>query len=78
MQTHVQVSSGDVDIAFVKKTYIVGVCIDEKLDFIEHVRRICSKASGQISSLQVNYPNRKGINISLKAFYFNCVILQIR
>ena len=64
--TAIQVSSDDVDIAFVEKIDVLGVCIDGKLNFNEHVCRICSKASAQISALQrltglVDYPSRKAI-----------------
>ena len=62
----VQISLGDVDITFVQKIDILCVYIDVKLNYNEHVRRICSKASAQISALQrlmglVDYPNRKAI-----------------
>ena len=74
--TDVQVSLGDVDIAFVQKIDVLGVCIDGKLNFNEYVRRICSKASAQISALQrltglVDYPSRKAIYTSFKASNFN-------
>ena len=74
--TDVQVSLGDVDIAFVQKIDVLGVCIDGKLNFNEHVRRICSKASAQISALQrltglVDYPSRKAIYTSFIASNFN-------
>ena len=60
----VQVSLGDVEDASVQKMDVLGVCIDDKLNFNEHVHRICSKASAQISALQrltglVDYPSRK-------------------
>ena len=66
--TAIQVSLDDVDIAFVQKIDVLGVCIDGKLNFNEHVCRICSKASAQISALQrltglVDYPSRKAIYI---------------
>ena len=41
-----------VNFASVQKIDVLGVCIDGKLNFNEHVRRICSKASAQISALQ--------------------------
>ena len=74
--TDVQVSLGDVDIAFVQKIDVLGVCIDGKLNFNEQVRRICSKASAQISALQrltglVDYPSRKAIYTSFIASNFN-------
>ena len=52
------------------------MCIDGKLNFNEHVRRICSKASAQISALQrltglVDYPSRKAIYTSFIASNFN-------
>ena len=46
--TAVQVSLDDVDIAFVQKIDVLGVCIDGKVNFNEHVCRFCSKASAQI------------------------------
>ena len=49
--TDVHVTLGDTDIAFVQKIDVLGVFIDGKLNFNEHVRRICSKASAQISAL---------------------------
>ena len=73
---NVQVSLGGVDIAFVKKIDVLGVCIDGKLNFNEHVDRICSKASAQISALQrltglVDYQSRKAIYTSFIASNFN-------
>ena len=73
---NVQVSLGGVDIAFVKKIDVLGVCIDGKLNFNEHVHRICSKASAQISALQrltglVDYQSRKAIYTSFIASNFN-------
>ena len=72
----VQVPVGDVDIAFVQKIYVLGVCIDGKLNFNEHVHRICSKASAQISALQrltglIDYPSRKAMYTSFIASNFN-------
>ena len=74
--TDVQVSLGDVDIAFVQKIDVLGVCIYGKLNLNEHVRRICSKASAQISALQrltglVDYPSGKAIYTSFIASNFN-------
>ena len=74
--TDVQVSLGDVDIGFVQKIDVLGVCIHGKLNLNEHVRRICSKASAQISALQrltglVDYPSRKAIHSSFIASNFN-------
>ena len=70
--TDVHVTLGDTDIAFVQKIDVLGVCIDGKLNFNEHVRRICSKASAQISALQrftglVDYPSRNTIHTSFIA-----------
>ena len=72
----VQVSVGDVDIAFVQKIDVLGVCIDEKLNSNEHVHRFCSKASGQITALQrltglIDYPSRKAMYTSFIASNFN-------
>ena len=74
--TDVHVTLGDIDIAFVQKIDVLGVCIDGKLNFNEHVRRICSNASAQISALQrltglVDYPSRKAIYTSFIASNFN-------
>ena len=41
-----------MDIAFVQEIDVLDVCIDGKLNFNEHVGRICSKVSVQISVLQ--------------------------
>ena len=73
---NVQVSLGGVDLAFVKKIDVVEVCIDGKLNFNDHVHRICSKASSQISALQrltglVDYQSRKAIYTSFIASNFN-------
>ena len=75
--TNVQVSLGGVDIAFAQTIDVLGVCIDGKLNFNEHVHRICSKASTQISDLQrltglVDYQSRKAIYTSFIASNFNC------
>ena len=72
----VQISLGCVDIAFVQKIDVLGVYIDGKLNFNEHVHRICSKASAQISALQrltglVDYPSRKAIYTSFILSNFN-------
>ena len=74
--TAIQFSLDDVDIAFVQKIDVLGVCIDGKLNFNEHVCRICSKASAQISALQrltglLDYPSRKAIYTSFIASNFN-------
>ena len=71
----VQVSLGGVDIAFVQKIDVLGLCINNRLNFNEHVHRICSKASAHISSLQcltgwVEYPGRRAIYTSCIASYF--------
>ena len=65
----VQMSLEDVDIAYVQKVYVLGVYIDGKLNLNEHVRRISSNASAQISALQrltglIDYPSRKAIYTS--------------
>ena len=59
-----------------KKIDVLGVYIDGKLKFNEHVHRICSKASAQISALQrltglVDYPSRKAIYTSFISSNFN-------
>ena len=55
---------------------VLGVCIDDKLNFNEHVHRICLKASVQKSDLQrltrlVDYPSRKAIYTIYIASSFN-------
>ena len=62
--TAIQVSLDDVDIAYVQKIDVLGVCIDGKLNFYQHVCHICSKASAQNLCLQrltglVYYQSRK-------------------
>ena len=37
---------------FVSKIEVMGAIIDDKLNFNDHVKRISSKASAQISALQ--------------------------
>ena len=74
--TAIQVSLDNVDIAFVQKIDVLGVCIDGKLNFNEHVCRICSKASAQISAQQrltglLDYPSRKAIYTRFIASNFN-------
>ena len=41
--TAIQVSLDDVDIAFVQKIDVLGVCINGKLNFNEHICRICQR-----------------------------------
>ena len=65
-----------VNITFVQKIDVLGVYIAGKLNFNEHVRRICSKASAQIFALQrltglVDYPSRKAIYASFISSNFN-------
>ena len=77
--TAIQVSLDNMDIAFVQNIDVLGVCIDGKLNFNEHVCRICSKASAQISALQrltglVDYPSRKAIYTSFIASNFNLLL----
>ena len=48
--TDIHVSLRDVDIAFVQKIDVLDVYIDGKLNFNEHVHRICTKTSSQIHS----------------------------
>ena len=50
--TDVLVTSGDVGIAFVQKIDVLSVCIDGKLKFDEHISRICSNVSAQISTFE--------------------------
>ena len=67
---------GESDICFVSKIEVLGVSIDDKLNFNDHVKRICSKASAQISALQrltglIDLPSRKAIYSSFIAANFN-------
>ena len=48
MQLHVN----DTDISFVSSINALGICIDDKLNFNDHVDRICAKAACQVSALQ--------------------------
>ena len=57
---------------FVSKIEVLGVSIHDKLNFDDHVKRICSKASAQISALQrltglIDLPSRKAIYSSFIA-----------
>ena len=76
IHTGVQVSVGYVCIVFVQKINILGICIDGKLNFDEHVHRIYPKASAQIFALQrltglIDYPSRKVICTRFIASNFN-------
>ena len=51
-QKNININVGESDICFVSKIEVLGVSIDDKLNFNYHVKRICSKASAQISALQ--------------------------
>ena len=61
---------------FSKSIPTLGICIDEKLTFDEHVNNICLKASRQISALQrltglLDMPSRKAIYNSCIVSNFN-------
>ena len=45
-----QVNSND--ISFISCINALGICIDDKLNFNEHVDSICAKATCQVSALQ--------------------------
>ena len=75
-QKTVNINVGESDICFVSKIEVLGVSIDDKLNFNDHVKRICSKASAQISALQrltglIDLPSRKAIYSSFIAANFN-------
>ena len=69
-QKTINIIVGESDICFVSKIEVLGVSIDDKLNFNDHVKRICSKASAQISALQrltglIDLPSRKAIYSSI-------------
>ena len=75
-QKTININVGESDICFVSKIEVLGVSIDDKLNFNDHVKRICAKASAQISALQrltglIDLPSRKTIYSSFIAAYFN-------
>ena len=51
-QKTININVGENDICFVSKIEVLGVSIDDKLNFNNQVKRICSKASAQLSALQ--------------------------
>ena len=85
-QKTININVGESDILFVSKIEVLGVSIDDKLNFNDHVKHICSKASAQISALQrltgiIDPPSRKAIYSSFIAANFNycplvCVFYQ--
>ena len=75
-QKTININVGESDICFVSKIEVLGVSIDDKLNFNDHAKRICSKASAQISALQrltglIDLPSRKAIYSSFIAANFN-------
>ena len=75
-QKTININVGESAICFVSKFEVLGVSIDDKVNFNDHVKRICSKASAQISALQrltglINLPSRKAIYSSFIAANFN-------
>ena len=71
-----QLQVNDNDISFVSSINALGICIDDKLNFNDHVDRICSKAACQVSALQrltsvLGFPSRKAIYNSFISTYFN-------
>ena len=68
----ININIGESDICFISKIGVLGVSIDDKLNFNDHVKRTCSKASAQISPLQrltglIDLPNKKAIYSSFIA-----------
>ena len=47
-QKTININVGESDICFVSRIEVLGVSIDDKLNFNDHVKRICSKASAPI------------------------------
>ena len=75
-QKTININVGESDICFVSKIEVLGVIVDDKLNFNDHVKRICSKASAQISALQrltglIDLPSRKAIYSTFIAANFN-------
>ena len=71
-----QLQVNDNDISFVSSIHALGICIDDKLNFNDHVDRICSKAACQVSALQrltsvLDFPSRKAIYNSFISSHFN-------
>ena len=71
-----QLQVNDNDISFVSSINALGICIDDKLNFNDHVDRICSKAACQVSALQrltsvLDFPSRKAIYNSFISSHFN-------
>ena len=71
-----QLQVNDNDISFVSSINALGICIDDKLNFNDHVDRICAKAACQVSALQrlisvLDFPSRKAIYNSFISSHFN-------
>ena len=71
-----QLQVNDNDISFVSSKHALGICIDDKLNFNDHVDRICAKAACQVSALQrltsvLDFPSRKAIYNSFISSHFN-------
>ena len=75
-QKTININVLESNICFVAKIELLGISIDDKLNFNDHFRRICSKASAQIHALQhltglIDLPSRKAIYSSFTNFN-NC------
>ena len=71
-----QLQVNDNDIFFVSSIHALGICIDDKLNFNDHVDRICSKAACQVSALQrltsvLDFPSRKAIYNNFISSHFS-------
>ena len=53
-----------------KSVKLLGVCVDNKLDFTEHVSNICKKVSKKLHALQrvSHYMNKDKLRLIMKAF----------
>ena len=71
-----KVSVGGQNIEFSKSMTLLGICIDENLNFDLHIKDICLKASCQVSALQcltglLDLASRKAIYTSFILSNFN-------
>ena len=74
-QDHVQLKINSENIAFVEHYKYLGVTIDNKLRFDEHVTRVCAKAEGRIYILR--QLSKFGINSAVLNLFYNSKILSV-